>query len=252
MFLIKKVLSALVLPPTGPILFALLGLWLTSKKSRRWRHGGFALVLVALTSLVALSVPLIGKSLLASREVFSPITQAQLAQAQALVVLGGGSYRNAPEYAGDTVGKATLERLRYAARLARESGLPLLLAGGAPFGGKPEAESMKEVLEHDFGQVVRWTEIQSRDTAENASLSAPLLKDAGITRIALISHGWHLPRAVQLFEHEGFQVTAAPTAFITVSPSLLEELLPGDGLSFSRQAIQEYLGQLAHQLTGKS
>lgn len=252
MFLIKKVLSALVLPPTGPILFALLGLWLTSKKSRRWRHGGFILAAVALLSLLALSVPLIGKSLLSSRELFPPITHAQLTQAQALVVLGGGSYRNAPEYANDTVNNATLERLRYAARLARESRLPLLLTGGAPFGGKPEAEAMKEVLEHDFGQTVRWTEIESRDTTENASRSAPLLKAAGITRIVLISHGWHLPRAVRLFEHEGFQVTAAPIAFITASPSLLEELLPGDGLSFSRQALQEYLGKLANLLTGKS
>jgi uncharacterized SAM-binding protein YcdF (DUF218 family) len=252
MFLIKKVLTALILPPNGPILLALFGLWLASKKSRRWHHGGIALILVALAALLIMSVPLIGKSLLASREVFSPITQAQLAQAQALVVLGGGSYRNAPEYSGYTVSNGTLERLRYAARLARESGLPLLLTGGAPFGGKPEAESMKEVLEDDFGQVVRWTEIQSRDTAENASHSAPILKDAGITRIALISHAWHLPRAVQLFEREGFQVTAAPTAFITASPSLLEDLLPGDGLSFSRQALHEYLAQLAHQLTGKS
>ena len=252
MFLIKKLITALLLPPTGPILLALFGLWLAQSKSRRWRHGGTFLTATALLTLLALSLPLTGNALLARLEPFPAISKTQLADTQAIVILGGGSYFGASEYGGDTVGSASLERIRYGAKLARESRLPLLVTGGSPFGGRPEGESMKAVLESEFGIKVRWVEAASHDTAENASLSAPILKSAGITRIALVSHGWHLPRAIPLFEREGLTVTPAPTVFTRPSPSLIEDLLPGGGLSNSRYALHEYLGLLFNTLTGKS
>ncbi|MDO8787887.1 MAG: YdcF family protein [Sulfuritalea sp.] len=247
MFLLKKLLAALILPPTGPVLLALLGLWLMRARSRRWQHGGFWLATLSLLSLFALSLPIVGNALMAPLEPHPPITKIQLQQVQAIVILGGGSHSQAPEYGGDTVGSASLERLRYGARLTRESRLPLLVTGGAPFGGRAEAELMREALESDFGVKVRWVEAASHDTAENASLSAPLLKAAGITRIALVSHGWHLPRAIPLFEKQGLEVTPAPTAFSTQPPSSIAALLPG-GLEQSRQALNEYLGQLYNRL----
>lgn len=248
MFLLKKIIAALILPPAGPILLALFGLWLSrAGKSRRWQYGGLWLATLSLLSLLLLSLPLVGNLLMAPLESHSPITSAQLQRVQAIVILGGGTYYAAPEYGGDTVSHHTLERLRYGARLARQSGLPLLVTGGAPFGGRAEAGSMREVLENEFNVKVRWTETAARNTTENASLSAPLLKAAGITRIALISHGWHQPRAIALFEKQGFEVTPASTAFSTGSPSLLETLLPG-GMNRSRHALSEYLGQLYNRL----
>jgi uncharacterized SAM-binding protein YcdF (DUF218 family) len=247
MFLLKKILAALILPPAGPLLLAALGLWLTRARSQRWQHAGRWLAGLAMLGLLALSLPLVSNALMAPLEPNPPITAAQLRRVQAIVILGGGSYFGAPEYGGDTVGYTTLERLRYGARLARASRLPLLVTGGAPFGGRPEAESMREALEQDFGVKVRWVEGASRDTAENASLSAPLLKAAGITRIALVSHGWHLPRAVPLFEQQGLQVTPAPTVFSTGPPSWFENLRPG-GLTHSRHALNEYLGRFYNRL----
>lgn len=247
MFLLKKLLVALILPPTGPILLALFGLWLTRMESRRWRHGGLWLAILSLAGLLVLSLPIVGKALMVPLEPYPAITPAQLQRVQAIVILGGGTYSQAPEYGGDTVGSATLERLRYGARLARESHLPLLVSGGSPGGGRAEGESMREALERDFGAKASWVEAASRDTAENASLSAPLLKTAGITRIALVSHASHLPRAVSLFEKQGLEVTPAPMAFSTGSPSLAGSLLPG-GLGASREALHEYLGQLYNRI----
>lgn len=247
MFLLKKILAALILPPAGPLLLALCGLWLTRAKSWRWQHGGRWLATLSLLGLLLLSLPFVGNALMAPLEPHPPIAPEQLLRVQAIVILGGGSYHAAPEYGGDTVGYTTLERLRYGARLARQSGLPLLVSGGAPYGGRPEAESMKAALEQDFGVKVRWVETASRDTAENASLSAPLLKAAGVARIALVSHGWHLPRAIALFEKQGLQVIPAPTAFSTGSPSLVENLLPS-ALVRSRWALNEYLGRLYNRL----
>lgn len=247
MFLVKKLLAALILPPAGPLLLALFGLWLTRLKNRRWQRGGLWLATLSLLGLLLLSLPVVGNALTAPLEPHPPIAPEQLQRVQAIVILGGGSYHAAPEYGGDTVGYTTLERLRYGARLARKSGLPLLVAGGAPFGSRAEAEAMREALEQDFGVKVRWIETASRDTAENASLSAPLLKAAGVTRIALVSHAWHLPRAIALFEKQGLQVIPAPTAFSTGSPSLVENLLPG-ALVRSRRALNEYLGRLHDRL----
>ncbi len=241
MFYLKKIIVALILPPFGPLLLIAFGLWLASRR----RRIGTLLATVALLGLVALSLPAVANALLRSQEVSAPLAPEALVGAQVIVVLGGGTNYMAPEYGGDTVSIYTLERLRYAALLHRRSGLPLLVTAGAPFGGQPEAQLMQAVLEQDFAVKVRWVESESRDTAENASLSARILKDAGIQRILLVSQAWHLPRAVAAFERQGFTVTPAATGFTRDSPSLLQNLLPSAGaLESSRTAINEYLGRL--------
>lgn len=241
MFYVKKILVALLLPPFGPMLLIACGLWLT----RRQRRIGMLLAIAGLLGLTALSVPAVANAMLRAQETIAPLALDALAGAQAIVVLGGGTAYAAPEYGGDTVNAQSLQRLRYAAMLQRRSGLPLLVSGGAPFGGRPEALSMQAVLEQEFSLKVRWAETVSRDTAENAALSAPILKDDGIRRIVLVSHAWHLPRAVAAFERQGFTVIAAPTGFTRDSPSLLEDLLPSAfALEKSRMALNEWLGRL--------
>ena len=241
MFLLKKLLSALALPPLSLILLALLGLLLTRRHPRtgRWLAG------LSLLSLAMLSVPAVSIALMRSLETHPPIQAAQLARVQAIVVLGGGIYYSAPEYGGDTVGRHSLERIRYAAHLHKKSGLPILVSGGAPFGGRPEAETMQEALERDFSSKVRWTEKRSNDTAENASLSGATLWAAKVTRIALVSHAWHLPRAIALFEKQGLEVIAAPTAFTPWPPMSAALFLPSaDALARSNMALHEWLGIL--------
>ena len=247
MFLAKKILAALLLPPFSLLLLAFFGLWLILRNKGRHRSLGIVLLSLALTSLIALSLPAVGDRLLRSLEHYPPISAAQLSEAQAIVILGGGLYHAAPEYGGDTVGTATLQRVRYGARLARESKLPVLVTGGAPSGGIPEAQAMREVLGNEFGVRVHWTESASRDTAENARFSTTQLKAAGIRRIVLVSHGWHLPRAVPLFEQEGLKVFAAPTIFSASSGDPSIDWLPHD-FRDSRIAAHEYLGHAANKL----
>jgi uncharacterized SAM-binding protein YcdF (DUF218 family) len=241
MFYLKKLLSAALLPPFGLILLAALGLLLM----RRYRRLGATLAATAVLLMGLASIPLIANALLRGIEYPEPLVPERLKDADAIVVLAGGSYHSAREYGGDTVNALSLERVRYAARLARQSGLPLLVTGGAPFGGRPESESMREVLQDELGIKVRWVETASRDTAENASLSAPILRAAGIHRIVLVSHAWHLPRAIPLFTREGFAVVPAPTGFATDYPSLLKNLLPSArSLARSEFAAHEWLGKL--------
>jgi uncharacterized SAM-binding protein YcdF (DUF218 family) len=106
-----------------------------------------------------------------------------------------------------------LERLRYGVHLARQSGLPILLSGGAPYGGTPEAELMQRALKEDFGLGARWQEKTSRDTTENAQESVRILRAAGVSRVLLVTHALHMPRAQAAFAAVEMEVIAAPTGF---------------------------------------
>ena len=245
MFYLKKLLSSLVLPPFSLILLALFGLWLSRKHARTGR----AIATFALLGLIALSLPPVADGLMHSLESQPAISAQKLARAQAIVILGGGIYPAAPEYGGDTVSRWSLTRVRYGAYLQKRSGLPILVTGGAPFGGRPEGEVMKETIEREFHGQVKWVESKSRDTAENAAYSAAMLKAAGISRIALVSDGWHLPRAIELFQRQGLEVLPAPTGFATPSPSRFARALPSAGaLADSNLALHEWLGIFVQRL----
>ena len=242
MFLIKKLVASLLLPPASLALLTLLGLWLSR---RHPRFGGMAIGTAALL-LLLLSQPWVAHRLATSLDIPPPVTGEQMAQAQAIVILGGGIYRQAPEFGDDdTVSGSSLERLRYGALLARQSGLPVLVTGGAPFGGQPEAFVMKKVLESEYRQSVRWTETASRDTAENAANSYAILHQAGIVRIVLVTHAFHMRRAELQFRRQGLDVIPAPLGYNT-APALPETLLPSAAaLEVSSRVLREWLGILA-------
>lgn len=69
-------------------------------------------------------------------------------------------------------------------------------------------------------------EAHSLDTQDNARLSARLLQADGITRIVLVSHAWHLRRAMPLFTQQGLEVIAAPTGFSSTAPQAWAMSLP--------------------------
>ena len=68
-----------------------------------------------------------------------------------IVIVGTGSYPVAPEYGGDTVGAATLERVRWGARRHRLAGLPILVSGGSPFGSRTSEKAGFRVVEAPTG-----------------------------------------------------------------------------------------------------
>lgn len=246
MFLLKKILTALALPPAGPLLLAALGLFLLRRRPRLGRFlawGGLVL-------LWLLATPAVTKPMLAAIEDMPPLDIAQTKGAQAIVVLGGGSYLAAPEYGGDTVNSRSLVRLRYADLLQRETRLPMLVSGGAPWGGTPEARVMQAVLERDFHAKVSWIEDRSTDTRGNARLSAPLLREAGVRRVLLVTHAWHMRRALGEFAAAGLEAIPAPTGYESTAPLTPLDWLPGPGgLWAGRIALHEGLGRLVQRLT---
>lgn len=247
LFLAKKLVAALVLPPTGLLLAAMAGLLIAVRRPRT----GLLLAWLSVLALFALSLPPVAHMLLRAVDRTPVLDMRQARQAQAIVILGGGTRRAAAEYGGDTLGRLTLERVRYGARVARATQLPVLVSGGAVHGGTAEAVLMQRALEDEFAVPVRWAEAQSRDTRTNAVLSAALLRADGVSRIVLVAHSFDMPRASAEFAHAGMEVVGAPTAVaneeLVVDHPL--ELMPSmTAFQTSYYALYEWLADIARRV----
>lgn len=247
LFWLKKLASILLLPPLAPLLLIALGLLLVKRR----RRSGLALAWLGVALALFLATPASVGWLLRGLET-APVASADaIRQAQAIVILGAGKRRYAPEYGGETINRLALERLRYGARLARATGLPVLVSGGVPTGERAEAALMKSALEEDFGVPVRWVESAALDTRQNAQFSAIPLRAAGVQRVLLVTHAVHMPRAQAEFEAQGLQVIPAPTAWLgglDASDQVLSAL-PGATSAYAGwYAAHEWLGLLAYRL----
>ncbi len=241
-----NLLAAFALPPLNLLLIGMAGLLLWRRRPRLAR----GLVTASLLLLWLCSTPFVAEGMLHLLEPSPGVLDPKAQPADAIIVLGGGTYFHAPEYGVDTSGESTLARLRYAARLQRETGRPILVTGGKPLGNDvSEAEQMKAVLEREFNVPVRWTEDASDNTLENARFSYRLLSKQGIRRIYLVTHAWHMPRSAMVFRQAGFNVVPAPTAFTTRYRADLLAFLPNaDAMRNSRIFAHELIGLVWYKL----
>ena len=173
---------------------------------------------------------------------------------QAIVVLSADYRAVAPEYGEATIGPATLARLRHGVHLHRRTGLPLLVTGGGtPPRFRPGlGEAMRVAAERDFGVQVRWVEGASRNTMENATLSARILLPEGISTVLLVTHAEHMPRSMRAFAAAGIASRPAPVGSVASPPGAepwsLGALLPRTrALDRSASAIHELAGMLWYE-----
>lgn len=204
----------LLLPPFNLSFVCLVGVLL----SNRGCQLGSALICFCIMANIAIGLPLWGY-LLGDNESSIVYQAPHFEAAEAIVILGGGRRLYAPEYAlGETVSIGTLERLRYGAKIAAETGLPILVSGGKPPSGLTtgqysEATLMAGVLEGEFSLPVTWVETESEDTSENARFTAPILRSEGVSNIILVTHVSHMYRAKMAFESQKLKVIAAATGW---------------------------------------
>lgn len=227
----KPVLTALMLPPVPLLLLTLLGARLMF-----WRRAfGWLLVLTAVAGIWLSACAAVGYWLLEpmsgrplAAEQVQELKRAVAGQrtSVAIVVLGGGRDARAPEYGTASLNPYTLERLRYGLWLARETGAPVLFSGGighAAMPGVSEAEVAADVASREFGRPLRWTETRARDTRENAAFSSAALRDQGVQRLVLVTHGWHMPRALRAFD-EVAQREKAPWRLLPAPMGLAQRI----------------------------
>ncbi len=249
---ITKSLTAFLLPPGLFFTLFLLAIVL----GRKFRVLGFALFTVGFLSMYALSTPYVATALTspiqpsgALRLNALPIDEKETA----IVVLAAGRRTAAPEYDNiDVVNAESAERLRYAARLQKHTHLPVLLSGGKVYNEPtPEAVLMNEAFISDFRGAPTWLETRSRNTEENAQFSVQILAQNNIKKIYLVTHAWHMQRALAAFEGKGVDVIAAPMGFVigeNGQRGILPYLPNAEALLRSSRAIHERLGLLWYSL----
>ena len=239
--LARGLVGALAVPPVSLMLAVLLG---GLAMLRGTRIGAWVAVLAAVL-LLALSTPLVSGLLLLSLD--APARPTGAPPPAAILVLGGET-RTGPD--GADVGPLTLERLRRAADLQRETGLPLLVTAGVTTRGAPPlAELMRQTLEESFRVPVRWVEPAAHNTAENAARSAAILAPEGIASVLLVTHAWHMRRARAEAGRAGLVAWPAPVRAERIPDGRPDDWMPRpDHLVMSWFALREWTGLLAQRM----
>ncbi len=194
------------------------------------------------------------------------LPKEQIPAAEAIVVLGGGT--NPAEYPRPSVEiNGAGDRVLYAAQLFHMGKADhLLLSGGRidwSSSSTTPAEEMATILEMlGVPSESMWLETESRNTSENAQFAREILKKKDINKIILVTSASHMPRSVQLFEEQGFEVIPAPTDYdVTQSnwqglkqasiPIQIMNLLPNvESLNSVTNVIKEYIGILVYRFRG--
>jgi uncharacterized SAM-binding protein YcdF (DUF218 family) len=225
--------------------YFLIALWKIQTRPRLAR----SLVAVVVASVTLMSLPQIATWL--TWLVVVPAAEAEYGRAQAIVILGGGRGLVWDETHDKIIeaypGLFTLQRVRAGARLAKQTGLPVLVTAGAPDGYVPtEAEVMRDTLESDFGVKVRWLEDMSRNTGENADFTAQMLRDKGIRTVILVTSDFHQRRAMTVFRRAGLEALPHPVPPVgSTGPTEWHDFLPNaQSLMRSHYAIHELAGTL--------
>ena len=219
----RQLIKLALLPP-GVLLILLLFGWLLAGKAF-----GRLVLLLAIVLFYGLATPVTVSWLAAQLETVPALTPTQLqtSRADAIWVLLAGVRRHNPERNGaEWLSALSLERIDYALTLHRKTGLPIVVSGGSPRGEtRPVADLAVQWLQQQAGITPVIVDNSSRDTWENAQRSAELFAQNDIDRVLLVTHAFHMPRAMLSARAAAVDVVPAPFGFEHTPPELQR---PGD------------------------
>ncbi|MGD1878241.1 MAG: YdcF family protein [Kiloniellaceae bacterium] len=253
-FFLSKVIWFFV-QPLNSLLFLLLA-WLASRRLGWRRLAGLCLAVLLLYGGGILLTPLPEAALRILENRF-PVPAELPADIAGIIVLGGASDSGAVSKARNQPGlNSAAERLTTAMALHRSlPDKPLIVSG---FSGalNPRGWNEAEITERFFVQQgldmtqVRF-EDKSRNTAENARLTAAMVGDGGRPWL-LITSARHMPRSVASFRAAGLAVLPYPVDYHTEPAQLVWPRDTGSSLGLAAMALHEWLGLLAYYLSGSS
>jgi uncharacterized SAM-binding protein YcdF (DUF218 family) len=254
----KPVFAALLLPPVPFLLTTLIGArLLLPRRGLGWFVILFSVAMLWLSActgaarftMQTLLEPPAALSFDRVRELRNEI---QAKKPIAIVILGAGTEPFAPEYGVSSLQSHSLERLRYGVWLAGQTGAPIAFTGGVGWAqgqSTTEAKVAARVAAEEFNRPIKWVEDASRDTRENATRTAALLQPAGIRHIVLVTHGYHMPRALRAFTEAvgpDIKVEAAPMGLARRQEIASLDWMPSSrGFMDMRQVLREWIANLA-------
>lgn len=261
LFWLKKFIAfwLMPLPFCGTAMLAGLVLMRWTKRGRLGR----ALLVTGLGLLLLFSNKFVSRWLIVPLERrYPPVPEfvagaplpADLAACRYVVVLGGGNGLG-PGSANNLLSTNALSRIVEAVRIVRA--LPearLIVSGpGDTTKGPTHADVLARTAETLGVARERILKIETgRDTEEEAHAVRQLVGDS---RLAVVTSGWHLPRAVALFHSVGLQPLPCPADFTCHPEDAIhfnDFLWDIDSLERSTWAVRERIGYLWITLRGKT
>ena len=218
----------------------------------RWPRLGRLVAGVAIAQLIAFSLYPVSDALMRPLE---DKARAEAASAptccyEAIVVLGGSIGPAVPPLRPDPELTDSSDRLWHAARLFHRGLAPRIIVSGGSYlvesgqapSAQTEAMAMRQfLLALGVPESAIVMEGKSINTIGNMQETRALV---GTGRVALITSGYHMPRALRLARKVGLEADAFPTDW-QVSPTpppVWDSLMPSVGaLATSGLAIREYL-----------
>jgi len=247
MFILKKIITFLILPPGIFIVLLLLGAVFLKKRLK------LLIVSLAILLYVFSIEPTKDLFLLPLEDAFKPPPVDTVKTYDAYVVLGGGIYDNAPDIGGKGIpGEDALGRIICAYRLFQLSRKPIIFSGGIIGERKAESEVAKKLfLSLGVNESYILPEGRSKDTFENARYVKELAEQHKITRIVLITNAYHMKRSKMLFDKHFKEVLPFPTGYKTsrMKYNVFSYLPSAGNTAIISIAIKEYLGIIFYKIT---
>lgn len=255
LFIASKIFWGIARPGNFLILLAALGLVLVWLRRRRT---GTTLLTCGIGGLLAVMVLPVEQVPLRLLEGRFPTVRDFPAHVDGIVTLGGAVDPFSTERYGMPSLNEAAERLTYFVALARRyPDARLIYTGGngsLGAGGLTEERAARELFAQLglSGRDIVY-ENRSRNTYENAIYTRELARPKPGETWLLVTSASHMPRAVGVFRHAGWDVVPVPVAY---KAGAIEWLLPGFDLGGQLRrldmALHEWVGLVAYRLLGRT
>lgn len=258
MFVLSKIAWAVAMPGNLLLLLLLAGL---AALLAGWRELGLAVAGFAALALLAIAILPIGAWLARPLEDRHPQPDLAGRRIDGIVVLGGASLpaltadREAPQ-----INMAAERLIAFVSLARRYPEAKLVFTGGqgtlaqAPLSEADVARRVFAELGLAPERVI--FEGKSRNTYENALLARPLAQPQPGETWLLVTSALHMPRAVQVFAAQGWQVLPYPVDYLTLSrtegPFAEWGFDLAGHLVLANAAIREWIGLAAYRLLGRT
>jgi uncharacterized SAM-binding protein YcdF (DUF218 family) len=252
-YFLAKIFWVVVQPLSMVTLLVLAGIVLLALGRKRLglAANGAALFVLVLCGFTTFGALIIGPL---ENRFTRPVTMPS--RVDAIIVLGGATLARVSTARGVAELNEAGDRLTEAVVLARRyPETRIVFSGGAGMLDPGEAEAAtaeRFFLAMGIAPERMVLEDQSRNTDENADLTASLLGDTGGTAM-LVTSAFHMPRSVGLFRRVGLDVVPWPTDYRSAGQEGfgMDFANPINSLDISSIALKEWIGLAVYHWTGR-
>ncbi len=242
--------------PVLPLVIVTLGAALLARRQISLQRAERALLWAAFAVLAVWSSPPAARLLAYTLESGLEPAGRPDDSVEAIVVFGGGVEPADAAQPQPRAGESTYRRSMHAAWLyARSRPLPVFVSGGpSGAGGAIIADLVRQVLVGAGVPPERiHLERRSTSTLENAVYTAELLRRRGIRSVALVTDGYHMPRARACLRKQGIEVAPAPCSLRSRRPfTHWRQYLPGaEAMTDNEAVLHEWVALAWYWITGR-